>query len=344
MIIACPACATRYVVPDSAIGIEGRTVRCAKCRHSWFQDGPELAEPIAAAYAEPAAAGVQPSPPRPAQTPAQTPAPAPAPVDPAPRVAADMDAVSAAAQPQPGPFAADPAPEPEQPVAHPSPAAGTAAHGHDGHAMAANTGAAASGGDAPGYAAVSPSAGDEPADPFVDAEPPPPVDWQGRGFVETPADTDDVSQFEHAVPFRPRRNWLRWLTWGAGAFAALALAAMLAVRTFGLPAWLPIEQPLFGSDPGLKVEFPASEQERRTLPNGAEFFGARVVVKNETRETKRVPPLLIVLRDARERVVYSWELVPPQRTLAPGEAQTINEAMTDVPKSAVYADIGWAPR
>ncbi|MEC9109264.1 MAG: MJ0042-type zinc finger domain-containing protein, partial [Pseudomonadota bacterium] len=42
MIIACPACATRYVVPDSAIGIDGRTVRCAKCKHSWFQDGPDV--------------------------------------------------------------------------------------------------------------------------------------------------------------------------------------------------------------------------------------------------------------------------------------------------------------
>jgi predicted Zn finger-like uncharacterized protein len=45
MIIACPACATRYAVPDNAIGIEGRTVRCAKCRHSWFQDGPEITPP-----------------------------------------------------------------------------------------------------------------------------------------------------------------------------------------------------------------------------------------------------------------------------------------------------------
>ncbi|MCX7676008.1 MAG: zinc-ribbon domain-containing protein, partial [Alteraurantiacibacter sp.] len=42
MLIQCPACATRYVVPDSSIGPDGRMVRCAKCRHSWFQDGPVL--------------------------------------------------------------------------------------------------------------------------------------------------------------------------------------------------------------------------------------------------------------------------------------------------------------
>lgn len=190
-----------------------------------------------------------------------------------------------------------------------------------------------------------PRAEPEPTpDPPAFDERPPVSRAAGHRAEENATAEPEVSQFEHGVPFRPRRNWLKWMSWGAGTFAVLALAAVAAMSTLGVPSWLPIEKPLFGADAGLTVEFPASEQERRTLPNGAEFFGARVVVKNDARETRPVPPLLIVLRDARERVVYSWELVPPQRSLAPGEAMTINEAMTDVPKSAVYADIGWAPR
>ncbi len=37
MIIECTECHSRYLVPDAAIGADGRTVRCANCKHSWYQ-------------------------------------------------------------------------------------------------------------------------------------------------------------------------------------------------------------------------------------------------------------------------------------------------------------------
>jgi predicted Zn finger-like uncharacterized protein len=61
MILTCPACATRYQADEAKFPLSGRTVRCAKCGHSWHQPGPESQAP-AAATESPAAAIAAPAP------------------------------------------------------------------------------------------------------------------------------------------------------------------------------------------------------------------------------------------------------------------------------------------
>jgi len=263
MIIACPACATRYVVPDSAVGPEGRTVRCAKCRHSWFQDPPALAAP------------------------------------PAPR-----------------------------PVAEPEPAEA---------------------GEAPRFVRPEPEPEHAPVpQPEIERAPPLPEERVVPQTFEEPSydapEPAAASQFEAAPPFRRRRNPLKLWTWAAAIFALLAVGTIVAVSYWGLPDWVPVNRPTFAmGQPDLQLDFPADQQERRQLPNGTEYFGASGTITNIGSAARRVPAILIVLRDARDRIVYSWEVEPPKRTLAPGETVSVNEAVTDVPRSAKFAEIGWKP-
>lgn len=46
MLLICPECQTKYAVAPNAIPVAGRTVKCAKCAHEWFQKGEEAAATV----------------------------------------------------------------------------------------------------------------------------------------------------------------------------------------------------------------------------------------------------------------------------------------------------------
>ncbi len=316
MIIACPACQTRYVVPDSAIGIEGRTVRCAKCKHSWFQEGPD-AQRLAGQDNAPSAAETG--------------------SDPGLAREASRDETAAADSAQDSPLYEQSSPEaPNNVFVPPADDALAERVSQPGQETPSE----------PPKPPVSDAADEPPIRDFHETEPPSYARDDRPPLPPVTGDDDEaaVSHFDHAPPFGPRRNTVKLWTWAAAIFAILALSVVATINFAGTPSWWPGRSSEWGqAQPDLELIFPPDQQSGRELSNGTRLFSARVIIKNTSREVRPLPPVLIKMLDERERQVFSWVVQPPQPRLAPGETVTIDEARTDVPRNAVFADVGWAP-
>ncbi len=113
MLLICPECTTRYLVADTAVGPDGRQVRCANCAHSWFAQ-PPAQQQAPAAPELPLPEPEQPGPAAPMAPPHHEEPPAPPPPEaPAPAVHFDSDERPA----MPVPHAAPLPPPPAAPVA-----------------------------------------------------------------------------------------------------------------------------------------------------------------------------------------------------------------------------------
>lgn len=325
MILTCPSCGTRYVVKDGAIPPEGRTVRCAQCKHSWHQDPDTLGQ----------------------DEPAQE-----VPVQHVPETGreglgeersevAAVDQTTEAASPGDlGDHA-----HPDQPLESavdsrhdeavlPEPAAPEGSMSAELVEEPVVDRVESEPALMPAEAAAASDPYPAEAVPSEESEPQRASHPLRAGRAE--AIDDLYSPFangdEDEAPARRR--------WPLAVLGLLVLVAAIAAGIWFLaPSEFKNRLGLAQADGQTKLLLQLQQHSRQKLASGNQLLEVSGMVINPTDQPQTVPALNAQLRSLDQQVVYKWTIPPPAPRLAPGGSASFNSANLNIPPAAACLEV-----
>jgi predicted Zn finger-like uncharacterized protein len=110
----------------------------------------------------------------------------------------------------------------------------------------------------------------------------------------------------------------------------IAVAVLAALFYFFAPAELKAKLGL-GAGAASQLALIVTHRDRQQLESGNQLLTVTGRVINPTAREQDVPPLQAQLRSKAGKLVYSWTIAPPARTLAAGASASFNSAEVNVP-------------
>jgi hypothetical protein len=154
--------------------------------------------------------------------------------------------------------------------------------------------------------------------------PPAEEDWNEPGRAE--ATTDMFSPFAENGDLEPRgRSPL-------ATIVVVALVVILLAALFWFFAPLDLKARLGLAAAGASpLALVTTHMDRQRLESGNELLTVAGRVVNPTATEQDVPPLQAQLKSRTGKIVYSWTIAPPARSLAAGASASFNSAEVNVP-------------
>jgi len=146
-------------------------------------------------------------------------------------------------------------------------------------------------------------------------------------------DAEEIEAVEGETRSDRSRNWLMAILLTIAFVAAVALAFW-----FLAPDSLRRQIGLASASPS-PLQIAPGTPERQKLASGNELVVVSGRVINPSSRPQPVPAIEAQLRDRSGKLVYSWTIAPPARTLPPGGSATFNSAEMGVPPSGLDSTV-----